>query len=708
MRASVRAAIVIAAVLVGVRAAAAQTDVVIAIDLSKSMKINDPNGNRFIGADQFMTMFSVYGQNRGAVVAFGNSASEVIKLDSLSFDQAANGYKPILDKLGYDDWTELGIGLKVSRGAFGQSGRRKSVILISDGIVEGNPNTRGVSKEQAREQALRELWGDIVPGLKRASINVYTVGLYSVPGESMSPAQKDGETVLQKIADETGGFYTHVNNPEEFSQIYRQMLVDIGQPAGVAELTADKNSIVLTAADEGVIVFGPLRFIVKAPNGLTYTTNAKTPDTPVKQNFVEYSNNVGILFLGRPDDIGQNEGAWTGKWSVERLSGPGEVTYISNVRLNRAEGLPARREFFLNEFYPVEYRFDTQPGFDSEALLKKCRAEYTLVPQGHSAARPAMNAIGREGNTFKGEHLLDHEGDYILEVKILYEDVEKWTKRERFHVNRTPLVEIVSPDGPASKGEGFSIEAKENHAAFTSDAADIKGLVDGKMTYSLRYGSGQPTSLPPVNADSGVYRASDLEFKKAGDLEIIGLLNGKLVAQRAVEDGEPVISNYNVKALAVKRLKVENSWMAAVLPAGATSIGLIASLLGIYGFIQNRRFNLLDRAALAGTRTIPLEPERKSRMRVFRGQPEVSIGGPASDADVKEPGLNKGGPRPVMQLGVDALGKGYYIVRTGDLDVYVNRDPLQENEKKAINPLDLVIVREKGQHQDLMKFKFVD
>lgn len=706
MRTSLRVIIVIAVVFVAARAVAAQTDVIIAIDLSKSMQINDRNGNRFYGADQFMTMFSVYGRNRGGVVAFGNSASEVIPLDSLSFDQAANGYKPILDKLGSDDWTELGLGLRVCRNAFGQSGRQKSVVLISDGIVEGNPSARGVSQSQAKEQALRELRGDIVPSLKRAGVSVYTIGLF----DPNTLAAAEGEPLLQSIASETGGFYTRVNNPEEFLGIYKRMLDDIGQPAGVSELTTEKNSIVLTPADEGVIVIGPLRFTVKGPNNLTYSTNSKTGDTSVKQKFVEYSNNVGILFLGRPDDIAQNESSWTGRWSVEGLSGPGEATYISNIRLNRAEGLPVRREFFLYEFYPVEYRFDTQPGFDSESLLKKCRAEYRLVPQGSSAARPDLRAIGREGNVFKGEHLLDHEGDYLLEVKILYGDVEKWTKRERFHVNKTPLVEFVSPDDTALKGAPLVIEAKENTAAFSGGGADIRGLVDGKMTYKLRYGTADPVSLPQVNADeSRVYRVVGLEFKKAGDLEITGVLDGRLLAQRSVEGDEPVISDYKVKALAVRRVKVENTWLAVALPWGASSIGVISGLLSIYAFVfQRRRFDLLDRAALAGTRTIPLEPEHKSKMRWLKDRPEVSVGGPGSDADVKDQGLKDGGSKAVMQFGVDLLAKNYYIVRTGNLDVYVNRDLLQENEQRAINPMDQIFVRGKGQQQDLMKFKFVD
>src|SRR6266498_4841806 len=89
---------------------AAQTDVVIAIDLSKSMDYNDRLKYRFIGADVALTMLAFYGNdNRGGVVSFGNDAADVIKLEHLSADQFAK-YKPILDRLGSEDWTELGKG----------------------------------------------------------------------------------------------------------------------------------------------------------------------------------------------------------------------------------------------------------------------------------------------------------------------------------------------------------------------------------------------------------------------------------------------------------------------------------------------------------------------------------------------------------------------------------------------------------------------
>lgn len=689
--------IVFAIFIFTAQATVAQTDVIIAIDLSKSMRQNDPKGNRFIGADQFLTMFSLYGDNRGGVVSFGNGTSIKIPLGHLSFDQA-NKYKSVLDQLQDEDWTELGLGLKTSRQVLGQSSRKKSIILISDGIVEGNPQTRGISESEAKAQAEAELWREIIPGLASINISVYTVGLFS--------ATDAGEAVLQKIAADTGGFYSHVRRPEEFSQVYKKMLDDIGQPAGVSELTSEKNSIVLTPADEGVIVFGPTRFTAKAPNNVTYTTNRETPNTPVKQKFVEYSDDTGILYLGRPDNIDQNDEFWSGRWQVEGLSGPGEATYISNVRLNQSAGLPVRRTFFLNELYPLEYRFETRPGLDAETFLSNCRIEYLLVPQDNSGARPISGKVTRNGNIFTGEQLLEREGDYLLQVRVFYHNVERSPPPVRISVSNMQLIEMTDPQDGVTQGESFRIRVKENPAAFKNDSL-IKGLADSAMTFRLHYGSDKPISLDNkvILDQNGVFNSENLQYAKAGDLEVEGFLEGKLVAQKPMQNGDPVISHYKVRARTSKKVSVGQNFMSLIFWTGSgfvTFIGIVGSLFSIYAVVfQKPKYERLDRAALTGRHTIRLEPEKKTWKRLLRPHgAAVSIGGPESSADITDPELKNGGPAPVMEIGIDSDGN-YNIVRTGILEVCLNKVPLETNRQKMLSPRDEISVND-------MHFQFMD
>src|SRR5262249_14653527 len=147
---------------------------------SGTMKQNDPQGLRYYGADQFLSMLSYYNrnQNRAGVVTFGNSARELMPFGYVSRDKAGK-YHDLFADLPIDDWTELGQGLQLSLQAMRSTGsRNRSIILISDGYIEGNPDTRGMDKDPARTAAESELWQRIVPSLKSEGIKVYAIGLY--------------------------------------------------------------------------------------------------------------------------------------------------------------------------------------------------------------------------------------------------------------------------------------------------------------------------------------------------------------------------------------------------------------------------------------------------------------------------------------------------------------------------------------------------
>ena len=704
MRMSVKILVALSILLLFTKTSTAQTDVVIALDLSKTMERNDPNKYRFEGADMALTMFAFYARNnRGGVVSFGNGTDDVIKLQYLSADQFAK-YKPILDDLPTEDWTELGKGLTRSKDMLGSAERRPSIILISDGIVEGNPDARGgVSPQQAKDQAVNELWTTVIPSLKAAKIRVYTIGLFQ-------PGLGDEKT-LKEIAAQTGGFYTYVQKPEQFPQIYKRMLDDIDQPSGVTELT-NGSAIMLTPVDQGLIILAPTGFELKSPNNLSYSTDRQTPDTPVRQKFFEYNNKTAILFLGRPDNLEVNGQFWNGRWVIEGLNGKGEATFISKVRLERVDKLPKRRAYFLNEFYQFQYRFVTEPESDAESILSKCRTEYLLVPQGHSPGKPELKTITRQGNIFTDDIFLGTEGEYLFEIRITYDEgsVDRWTQHDRFHVSKIPLISILDFKEPSSVGSKFRLEVQQSGVG-TAGLPEARGLVDSSMDLSLRYGSGEPIAVP-TKAEAGVFRSEELEFAQAGDLEINAVLDGKLLMQHPGPNGEDILTPHKVKARVSKKLKVENTISATMWTVGAYTAGavsLISGLITILGLAFRRpRFNELDQASLAGqsgAKTITLEPQRLSAvarfLRWFRKRSATSIGGSKSGADVIDPALDKGGAEPVMEIGVNRH-REYNITRTGTLSVSVNGRELELNQPYPISRKSIINIPNVG------TFKFID
>jgi hypothetical protein len=138
-----RLLVLLAVLILSRQEAKAQADVMIAVDLSGTMKTNDPNGYRFVGADQFLSLFSLYGSNRGGAVAFGDDARVIMSLEYVSFDRAGK-YQNMFAGLGAEDWTELGKALDLCRRTLGSSDRTRSIILISEGSSGRDDRGRSV------------------------------------------------------------------------------------------------------------------------------------------------------------------------------------------------------------------------------------------------------------------------------------------------------------------------------------------------------------------------------------------------------------------------------------------------------------------------------------------------------------------------------------------------------------------------------------
>src|SRR5687767_7772363 len=176
--------------------APAQTDVILAVDKSGTMRQNDPQDLRYTGAQQFLTLLGYYrNNNQAGVVVFGDDANSLLDFGYVSSDKASK-FKDLLVNQSYDNWTELGLGLRKSLDLLsGSSSKNKNIILLSDGILEGNPSVRGKSQETANKEASDELWQQTIPDLRRQGIRVYSLGLFN---------DTRGEETLKRIASETG------------------------------------------------------------------------------------------------------------------------------------------------------------------------------------------------------------------------------------------------------------------------------------------------------------------------------------------------------------------------------------------------------------------------------------------------------------------------------------------------------------------------
>jgi len=166
----------------------------LAIDSSGSMLDNDPQRLRQDAAKIFVD--SLLQGDRVAVVDFDSSAAV---LQPLTEDFAAA--KAAIDRINSDGGTDIGVGLRATLDQLPADPARGHVaVLLTDGLGPYDPSLTTRAKD--------------------AGVVVYTVGL----GSSIDA------TLLQSIADGTGGKYFYVDQAAGLKDAYERIADDLGKP----------------------------------------------------------------------------------------------------------------------------------------------------------------------------------------------------------------------------------------------------------------------------------------------------------------------------------------------------------------------------------------------------------------------------------------------------------------------------------------------
>lgn len=191
-------------------------DIVIALDLSRSMLQNDFKPNRLETAKKLLESFiDKRANDRVSLVVFGGDAYTKVPL---TFDH--NVVKDITSKLTTDDITSnnrtaIGMGLGVSLNRLKDSEAKSKVIIL---MTDGENNSGEMSPMGASEIA------------KELGIKIYTIGIgakeIQVPvpfGHTTIKNNELDENLLKNIASMTGGEYFRASNEKEFQEIFNKI-----------------------------------------------------------------------------------------------------------------------------------------------------------------------------------------------------------------------------------------------------------------------------------------------------------------------------------------------------------------------------------------------------------------------------------------------------------------------------------------------------
>ena len=300
-------------------------DVRLVIDVSGSMKRNDPNNLRQPAVDLLVQLLPE--DSKGGVWTFGQWVNMLIphKPVNESWRQNALEQADKINSVGL--FTNIGEALE--RAAYDVNNpsttHRTSIILLTDGMVD-------IDKDPAsNRREWRRIADEVLPRLEQADITVHTIAL----------SENADNDLMNKLALATGGIAEVAKSADDLMRIFLKAF-DVAAPA--EQVPFEGNSFVIDSSVEEftALIFRdqqsePTRLI--GPDEETYSASARS-------KFVSWydGGNYDLVTIKQPLE---------GEWQVAAQMRPdSRITVVSNLNL-RVSPLP--NNAFINDRFDVTY-----------------------------------------------------------------------------------------------------------------------------------------------------------------------------------------------------------------------------------------------------------------------------------------------------------------------------------------------------------------
>lgn len=283
-------------------AAMAHPDVRVLIDISGSMKQNDPNNLRKPALELLVHLFPK--DARAGVWLFGEGVDVLVPDQPVTESWRADARKKAAQISSTSLYTNIPAVLE--RASMGVDNRyRTSLILLTDGMVD-------ISKSAAENAAARQhLLADILPRLRQSNIVVHTVALSKFADREL----------MERLAADTGGLFAVAENADALNRIFVQAL-DASAPAEQVPLTGN-HFLVDSSIDE-------LTALVFHKDGKPVQLNSPDKKTAT---FASHGDDIK-WFQGAGFDLITVKKPFEGEWTmVADLEEGSRITIVSNLSL---------------------------------------------------------------------------------------------------------------------------------------------------------------------------------------------------------------------------------------------------------------------------------------------------------------------------------------------------------------------------------------
>lgn len=400
---------------------ATQDEIQVLIDVSGSMKQNDPANQRVDAVQLLINLLP-----EGAKVSFWLFAEQTTLLSETSsvnneWRQTALKASEKIHSRGQRTHIERAIQTALEKGFHGE--QRKHLIVLTDGMVDIDPDI--MVSADSRERVLSEL----IPQLKQHNIKVETVAL----------SDQADKALLQALAVETDGWMESALSAEQLQRTFFKM-AQKAAPKPTVPISTNNQFLV----DSGIKEFSVLVFKKpKAPPTELITPDQKKLNKKVFSTTMFWLENAGYDLITVRDPM-------PGTWQINAEADPdNQVMILTDLKMNINE---------LPNFVDVKQHLEIKAHFtDHDRLITRDDflnlITFTLAIDHHSET--ALQAVHGETGYFNahltdlkpGKHLLTLVADsktfkreVLREIEVIASPLEVETEVDEEH--RTVAIEI--------------------------------------------------------------------------------------------------------------------------------------------------------------------------------------------------------------------------------------------------------------------------
>jgi hypothetical protein len=566
-------AFMLVVLLVPAYAAPEKNDVRVLIDISGSMKQNDPKNLRRPALRMLVGLLQP--GTRAGVWTFAKWTNPLVPVAEV--DKAWKGKALSLSRQIGSPGMYTDIERVVDDAIKGWSGppttHTRQLVLLTDGMVD-------VSKQAAESEASRErILERLLPRLQQLGVKVHTIAL---------SARADHD-LMERLSGGTGGLYQQVEGADQLQRVFLKVFEQVGRPEGVP-LKDNRFTVDASVREATILLFreaGSRAPVLVSPGGEEYS------DSDLVAGVAWYRDRgYDLITVNRPAK---------GEWSLRADIDPdNRVMIVTDLKLETSEAPPA--QVATGEPLLLETHLSNKGEVVSRKAFLRLLDVSAAVITGDGRASLALNDNGTDGDSKAGDgryealYRPDRPSD---EVELLF-SVESPTfmRQKRYHLAvHEPLT--VTFEG---EGQDTRAVAKVDTAVMQEGAKVSIWQGDRDKAQPLAGTSGvfpvTDTTLPVSVQVVGTTRLGNPIDREFGPFYVPGAQSRQAPSEEAPQPSEvvekPVQAQpepQNPSATYAKPAAQDDDWVVPAAAFGISNLVLIGAGLGVWWFMRKRRRN---------------------------------------------------------------------------------------------------------------------